>query len=282
MSQNAGPEPKGHDLDRLHRSTWARPDTVQELARHQGWIDPGEWTSLLRVVADVRGRAILDVGVGAGRTSTFLRLVSDDYVAIDYTPEMVELCRALHPGVDVRLGDARDLSMFEDNRFALVLFSFNGIDALGHADRARALAEFYRVLAPGGWLIFSTHNKDGPALREAPWRRADRQRPTVRRMARFVALLPANASHYARGYRNWWRNRPLLEEHDGWAMGRLSAHDWALVIHYTTLDGQVAALGEIGFTDVEMYERERGTLVTSGDDRRETRWWYVVARRPST
>jgi hypothetical protein len=123
---------------------------------------------------------------------------------------------------------------------------------------------------------------DGPAFREAPWRRADRQRPTVRRMVRFVGLLPAHASHYARGYRNWSRNRPLVEEHDGWAMGRLSAHDWALVIHYTTLDAQVAALGEIGFTGVEMYERERGTLVTAGDDCRETRWWYAVARRPST
>ena len=49
--------------------------------------------------------------------------------------------------------DARNLSRFGDGKFALVLFSFNGIDGVGRADRYRILREFHRVVRPGGWLL---------------------------------------------------------------------------------------------------------------------------------
>jgi SAM-dependent methyltransferase len=39
-----------------------------------------------------------------------------------------------------------------------VLFSFNGIDYVDHGDRLGILREIHRVLKPGGWLVFSSHN----------------------------------------------------------------------------------------------------------------------------
>jgi len=42
------------------------------------------------------------------------------------------------PDADVRLGDVRDLAEFGADRFSLAVFSYNGLDAVDHGDRARA------------------------------------------------------------------------------------------------------------------------------------------------
>ena len=103
-----------------------------------------------------------------GRTTSLLRLVSSDYVGIDYTPELVELCRRRHPDADIRLGDARDLSDIADGSQGLVVFSNNGIDAVDHDGRERVLSEAHRVLGAGGVLCYSTLNKDGPLFGAHP------------------------------------------------------------------------------------------------------------------
>ena len=56
--------------------------------------------------------------------------------------------------------DARDLSAFADESFDFVLFSYNGLDCVGHADRLQVLAEVHRVVRPGGVFMFSSHNID--------------------------------------------------------------------------------------------------------------------------
>src|SRR5205085_5048986 len=91
--------------------------------------------------------------------------------------------RRAHPGTDVQQGDARDLSRFQNDRFALVMFSYNGIDGLDHGDRRRALEEFHRVIRRDGWLVFSTLNKDGPAFNTRPWRNPDRMQGSPPRRA---------------------------------------------------------------------------------------------------
>lgn len=144
-------------------------------ARRMSWYgDLGERASLLSVASAVRETPILDVGAGGGRTTLLLRLLSDDYVAIDAAPNMVALFRQRYPDVDVRLGDARDLRDFATGTFGLVMFSNNGIDAVDHEDRARVLAEMSRVARPGGIVLYATHNLNGPSFDERPWRR---QRP---------------------------------------------------------------------------------------------------------
>src|SRR5512142_6987 len=113
------------DPDALNRATWSDERTLAEFVTLEGWTDAGERVALARVAPDVRGRPILDVGVGAGRSASILQLLSDDYVGIDYTPAMVEAFRRNHPRLTVYEADARDLSRFDDGRFALVYFSFN-------------------------------------------------------------------------------------------------------------------------------------------------------------
>jgi len=124
-------------IDETNRPLWA--EVAGEYAI-EGWGDPGEVSAFALVADRSRGLPVLDLGVGGGRTTSLLRLMSSRYVGIDYTPELVELCRRRHPDADVRLGDARDLLGIDTGSFGLVVFSNNGIDAVDHQGRDQVLA----------------------------------------------------------------------------------------------------------------------------------------------
>ena len=81
-----------------------------------------------------RGRwpewSVLDIGIGAGRTTGVFATVAGRYLGIDYAPKMVEYCRAQLPdddAVSVEVADARDLSQFGRDAYDFAMFSFNGI-----------------------------------------------------------------------------------------------------------------------------------------------------------
>jgi ubiquinone/menaquinone biosynthesis C-methylase UbiE len=72
-------------------------------------------------------------------------------VGIDIAPRMVAIAAAQYPGVDFREGDAENLP-FDDDSFDAVLCNFG----IGHFPRPeRAVAEFARILAPGGTVAIS-------------------------------------------------------------------------------------------------------------------------------
>ena len=102
---------------------------------------------------------ILDLGVGCGRTSQALASRAATYVGIDYSPEMIEVCRERYPSLDFHIADAADLGRFQNESFDLAVFAFNGLDYLiPDETRRRCLRELHRVLAPRGRFIFSAHN----------------------------------------------------------------------------------------------------------------------------
>ena len=68
-----------------------------------------------------------------------------------------------------RVGDARTSPAWATAAFDLVVFSFNGIDSLDHADRLLAVRAMRRVVAPGGRVVFSTFSIDGVSFDERPW-----------------------------------------------------------------------------------------------------------------
>jgi SAM-dependent methyltransferase len=267
------------DVASLNRDTWSLPRTLSEFNALQGFTDAGERAALLAAAPRVRGVPALDVGVGAGRTVPLLRLLTDDYLGIDYAPAMVELCRRNHPGAEIRQGDARGLEL-EEGRFGFVQFSFNGIDGLDHDDRPSVLRELFRVLRPGGWLLFSTHNLDGPDLRDRPWRGYRGHGPRWYRTLRWTGRLPLNLPRYRRRWVNWWRNRELNRKGDGWEMRVAAPHDFGLVIHYVRFDLLLAEVANAGFGTVEVYDSTRGTRVSRGDDTRHVHAFHVLAQKP--
>jgi SAM-dependent methyltransferase len=237
-------------LDETNRALWS---TVANEFIMEGWGDPGEVRALILAADRARGRPVLDLGVGGGRTTSLLRLVSSQYVAIDYTPELIDLCRSRHPGTDVRLADARDLSEFPDGSQGLVVFSNNGIDAVDHGYRHQILAEACRVLEPGGTLYYSTLNKDGPLFGahpgnapEATWTLGSLL-PVAAGGDSAQGTKPVDENRGFRAARNWRRLQKQVRDEGDWGLAPFAAHEFGLITHFITLRGARDELDDHGF-----------------------------------
>lgn len=115
--------------------------------------------------------AILDLGVGGGRTSRWLACRASKYIGVDCGQAMVEACQAKFPDLTFVVGDAADLSAFADESFDAVVFAFNGIDyVLPGASRRACLQHLHRLLKPNGVFIFSSHNPRALVIRRS-WNR---------------------------------------------------------------------------------------------------------------
>jgi SAM-dependent methyltransferase len=263
------------ELDRINRDVMRSPRVLDAFARGDGWTDRGEAMVMRRVAAQASRLPILDIGVGAGRTLPYLRSLSDEYVAIDYLEEMVELTSSRFPDARIEHRDARDLSAFADDAFGLVLFSFNGIDGLAHEDRPKVFSAVERILRPGGLFAFSTHNLEHRCAGRPPW---DRRRfgPAngLRSVIGSTVRLPRNIAPYR-------RLRTQDFHGDGWASLVDPAYNYGVVMHYVTLaealrEPQMAGLD----AEVEAFTTS-GERVEPGDDTSDSPWLHLIARKPA-
>lgn len=104
------------------------------------------------------GGSVLDIGCGVGRVSHLLDEKGFDVTGIDISEPFVENARSLFPDIEFRVADAID-TPFESESFDYAVFSFYGLDyVLPKSKRIAALREIYRVLKPGGFFVFSSHN----------------------------------------------------------------------------------------------------------------------------
>jgi len=89
-----------------------------------------------------------------------------DMVGVDILASMIEAGKQRYPHLNLQVGDARMLRSFSDETFDAVLFLANGLDFIYPEEgRQTALEEMWRVLKPGGTLIFTSHN----AFCVLPW-----------------------------------------------------------------------------------------------------------------
>jgi SAM-dependent methyltransferase len=263
--------------DMRNQTTWSRSSSRKWLDGRHDFTDPGERVAFEIARERVRGGAVLDLGVGTGRTIPMLAPLTSDYLGIDYLPGMVNTCRTRFPHAKVKLGDARNLLDVSSKHFSLVSFSFNGIDAVGHDDRRRVLDEMRRVLHDDGTVVFSTLNVKGPAFRERPWvpSVARSRNPLLRaaRTGRALASMPVDLVR-------WARLRASGERGDGWAVAPLSAHHYGVLAHFTSLERQLAELTEAGLDrEVVILESTNGAHVARADDTSSVGWFHVVARK---
>jgi len=124
------------------------------------WCPEGLRESAARLLGDVAGRDVLEVGCGAAQGARWLASAGAAVTAFDVSFGQLLQSRAL----DERTGIAVDrlvqadaqLLPFRDAAFDLVVSAFGGIPFV--ADSAGAMREIARVLRPGGRLVFSvTH-----------------------------------------------------------------------------------------------------------------------------
>ncbi len=93
--------------------------------------------------------AALDAACGTGRHSAYLAALGHEVIGVDTSPEMLGRAREKVPGGQFNEADLHDLSL-PDDHVDLVVCAL----ALMHVpDLEPVLAEFVRVLRPGGSLV---------------------------------------------------------------------------------------------------------------------------------
>ena len=222
--------------------------------------------------SEIGSGKLLDIGVGAGRTTGHLLPLCESYIGIDYSQQMLAQCRKKFPQADLQFGDARDLD-FPANSFDIVLCSFNAIDDFEHEDRLRILHEVKRVLRPQGWFIFSTHNPKR-AFRSA-WKMhnfAWKGNP--------VALMTHNArelyKYYVRNY-NRARNKRKEVHTETYSMINDQSYSFRLLTYFITKENQIKQLQAVGFKQSKIVSRtpEFITVDTPCADP----WIYYIAQK---
>jgi ubiquinone/menaquinone biosynthesis C-methylase UbiE len=109
------------------------------------------------------GRA-LDAACGTGRYAAFLAELGHQVTGVDISPGMLALARAKVPDGDFRIGDLAQLPLPENDVDLLVCAL-----ALTHVpDVAPVLAEFARVLRPGGNLVLCDSRLRYPLVMRLP------------------------------------------------------------------------------------------------------------------
>lgn len=99
----------------------------------------------------------LDFGCGAGRLTRALGSHFDHVDGVDIAASMIELARKKNPSpdrVDFHLNETADLRLFEDATFDLLL-SVIVLQHIPNEFKTAYLAEFVRVLRPGGVAVFT-------------------------------------------------------------------------------------------------------------------------------
>lgn len=123
------------------------------------WCPEGLREADARLLGDVRGRRVLELGCGAAAGSRWLATRGAEVVAMDLSGGMLRHAAYAgeQTGVRVPLVQADALALpFGDASFAIAYTAFGAVPFV--ADSAAVMREAYRVLRPGGRWVFSiTH-----------------------------------------------------------------------------------------------------------------------------
>jgi SAM-dependent methyltransferase len=100
-----------------------------------------------------RGRAALDFGCGAGRSTRFLKRLGYSAVGVDVSPAMVAQARRADPEGDYRLVGEAGPGELPEASFDLALAAFTFDNVAGSDAKVRLLSALGGLLRPGGVLV---------------------------------------------------------------------------------------------------------------------------------
>jgi SAM-dependent methyltransferase len=258
------------DMDpSTNEKIWKEPRTAAEYEKKEELQAPELSAIKLVIPHGNKLPAILDIGVGGGRTAKHLIGMAERYVGVDYSDVMVDACKKrflqFTNAEFIRL-DARDLSMFPDGTFDLVIFSYNGIDNLDREGREKALQEMKRVTKNDGYVLFSSHNtRNIPKLY------------SFNGLTISPAVLIYRISHYFKmrrvnGPMDAYLGKDLVAIRDGSFKFRLKQL-------YISPSLQVKQLLDMGLTDVKVFSYPVGNLLPKEQvDQVDDPWLYYLSR----
>jgi SAM-dependent methyltransferase len=112
------------------------------------------------------GDTVLDAPCGHGRISNRLARRGMHVVGVDASALFLEVAREAETEADYRLGDLRQLPV--DGPFDAVISWFTSFGYFDDDRNRQVLAEYRRVLRPGGRLLLETQNHDEFVRRFTP------------------------------------------------------------------------------------------------------------------
>jgi SAM-dependent methyltransferase len=250
--------------DAINKAAYSKQSVVRWYSELDS-INKAEEAVLQKLYPSIKNGKLLDIGIGGGRTTKYLLdHISKDYLGIDYTFALANVTKRKHPSATILCADARAVPT-GDEVFDFVLFSLNGIDYMEHPGRVRALREVHRILKPGGFYLFSTHNRDYKNYKKIDGTLHE-------------SLNLSQLKSYVYSLLHWPRHLVMRKHEvstDEYAIINDNAHGYSLLTYYITVNDQIKQLEEAGFLQIEAYDME-GHRVKTG---RDFPWTYYLARK---
>lgn len=105
------------------------------------------------------GKRVLDAACGEGYGTALLGTTAAEAAGVDIDPQAIAHAQATYGGARVRFVEGSCTRLPLPDALFDVVVSFETIEHLEASDQPRMLAEFARVLKPGGLLVISSPNK---------------------------------------------------------------------------------------------------------------------------
>jgi len=148
------------EMFQFNKRTYDLLDTAKYYSSesHLKLLDKPEETVIKLFENKLKDMKMLDIGVGGGRTTYHFAGLVKEYIGIDYSENMIKVCKERFKDIHFEVCDVRSMHIFEDNYFDFILFSAGGIDHVPLGDRLKALQEIKRVCKHGGLVGICVHN----------------------------------------------------------------------------------------------------------------------------
>jgi SAM-dependent methyltransferase len=220
---------------------------------------------LIRYKEAFAGKRVLDLGVGAGRTTQYVAPFAADYLGIDLSPAMLSLARARYPNVRFADMDLRQIGKLQPEGFDFVFGPWNILSAFSHEERIQIIRRVHTLLSPGGLFAFSVHNRDWKFAGGHPLSKPLRPRNVL------DALHPMS-------WVNYLSRRKLRHEETDYAILNDEAHRWQGVFYYISPDAQMRQLEACGFEFLEALA-EDGRALRPGESTESNGTIHYVCRK---
>lgn len=255
-------------IETTNRATYEKSKIVNLYLAYSGKLQKPELVILHQIADKIRNKRMLDIGVGGGRTTPYFCYLVKEYVAIDYSENMISACRIEYPHIKncFRVGDAASMKEFKNNSFDFVLASFNTIDYAAEENRKKILNEINRVLKEDGIFVFSSHNV--------------RNIEVLMKMRFTVNLknLLYNTAQYAllRFYNRGIKTKNLGDR----AMINDGALYFGLKTHYIKPEYQIEQLKNHKFKNIRIFSLDEGNEIT-GKNFKDVKdsWLYYMCTK---
>ncbi|WP_067505606.1 class I SAM-dependent methyltransferase [Actinoplanes sp. TFC3] len=106
---------------------------------------------------------VADMGCGPGRLTRYLADLGLDAFGIDLSPAMIDIARRDHPGLRFEVGSMTALDLPE--RSVTGLLAWFSLIHVPDAEVPAVLADFHRILQPGGIVLIGFHAGSGSHLK---------------------------------------------------------------------------------------------------------------------